>query len=104
MLAPSPRNARGVPPIRSINSSGFPSAGLNQIDAPSPEKPSFRTMNPLAASGGKFRERLEKRPVPTWLSQISNSPSRSARKATNFPSGEISAPSSVPSQSVKRVN
>ena len=61
-------------------------------------------MNPLAASGGKSRVRLEKRPVPTWLSQMSNSPSRSARKATNFPSGEISAPSSVPSQSVKRVN
>ncbi len=61
-------------------------------------------MNPLAASGGKSRVRLEKRPVPTWLNQRSNLPSRSARKATNFPSGEISAPSSVPSQSVKRVN
>ena len=48
--------------------------------------------------------RLRKRPVPTWLTQRSNCPSRSARNATNFPSGEISAPASVPSQSVKREN
>src|ERR1051326_2567618 len=104
MFAPSPMNGRGVPPIRSINSSGLLSAGLNQIADPLPEKPSFRTIDPLGVSGGKSRVRLEKRPVPTWLTQISNSPSWSARNGTNFPSGEISAPSSVPSQSVKRVN
>ena len=35
--------------------------------------------------------RLRKCPVPTWLTQRSSCPSRSARNATNFPSGEISA-------------
>ena len=35
---------------------------------------------------------------------MSNSPALSARKATNFPSGEIAAPASLPGQSVKRAN
>ena len=35
---------------------------------------------------------------------MSNSPSLSARNATNLPSGEISAPSSVPSQFVSSLN
>ncbi len=60
-------------------------------------------MKPLEASGGSSDVRLEKSPVPTLVCQMSNSPLRSARKATNSPSGEISAPSSVPSQFVNSV-
>ncbi len=61
-------------------------------------------MAPPGASGGMSAVRLEKCPVPTWLNQRSNSPARSERKATHFPSGEISAASSAPSQFVKRMN
>ena len=48
--------------------------------------------------------RLRNVPVPTWLSQMSNSPTRSDKNATNFPSGEMSGSASVPGKSVKRVN
>jgi hypothetical protein len=41
-----------------------------------------------------------KAPLPTWLTQTSNEPSRSERNATNFPSEEIVACSSEPSKSV----
>ena len=75
---------------------------LNQISAPSPEKPKDRSSADGASSGGMSGVRLTNCPVPTWLTQRSNCPSRSARNATNLPSGEISASPSVPSQSVKR--
>ena len=42
--------------------------------------------------------------MPTWLSQTSNGPSRSARNATHLPSGETAAACSAPSKLVKRVN
>ena len=94
----------GVPPLEGMSIGGCPSPGLNQISLPSPENPSFRTMNPLDASGGMSEVRLENTPVPTRVCQMSNLPLRSARKATNSPSGEISAPSSVPSQFTRSVN
>ena len=40
--------------------------------------------------------RLRKLPVPTCFNQMSNSPAASDMKATNLPSGEISAASSAP--------
>ena len=41
-------------------------------------------------------------PLPIWLTQTSDGPSRSERKVTNFPSGEIAASVSSPGKSVTR--
>ena len=62
-------------------------------------------MKPLGASGRTFSVRFVKlRAAHLTQPSISHSPVRSDKNATNFPSGEFSAPSSVPSQSVKRLN
>ncbi len=103
--APWPMNACGVPPVSGMRHFGAlespPSA--NQISLPSPQKPKVLTC-PGGLSGGMSWVRLRKLPVPTCLTQRSICPARSALNATNFPSGEISAPASVPSQSVKKEN
>jgi len=54
-------------------------------------------------SGKRPLVRLRNWPVPTWLTQASIDPLRSARKTTNLPSPEIEASSSAPSKSVNRV-
>ena len=98
------RKARGGPPRTGILICAIagPVSKLNQISAPSPEKPNFLKAGPLDCIGEISAVRLRNFPLPTWLSQMSNWPSLSATKATNFPSGEISAPPSEPPQSVKR--
>src|SRR4029453_13977439 len=74
--------------------------GLNQISDPSPENPRLRRRLPGVNIGGTLGGGFANLPVPSLLTQTSNSPALSARKATNRPSGEISACSSVPCQSV----
>src|SRR5438874_10590090 len=105
-VAPSPRNARAGPPVKEMSDFGalelLPPC-VNQTSAPSPEKPRV-LMIPGTLSAGRSLVRLEILPVPTWLRNRSNLPSRSAAKATNLPSGEIDAPASVPGQSVSREN
>jgi len=49
-------------------------AGLNHSSPLSAEKPSFLTLDPLGASVGNFSVKFENRPVPIWLSRMSNSP------------------------------
>ena len=93
------RSAAGAP----SRSPGLPD-GLNQISEPSPEKPRLRSRFPGVSIGGRSSVRLSNCPVPSWLTQTSSCPARSARKATNRPSGEISACSSVPGQFVTREN
>ena len=44
-------------------------------------------MNPLGASGGMSRVRLRKRPVPTWLTQRSNSPVAVGEEGHELPVG-----------------
>src|SRR5512145_2111267 len=90
----SARNGRAFPPssgtsilasVRGATDDGFrplASEGLNQISAPSPEKPKERRRELGESSGGVSCVRLVNFQVPTGLTQISNCPSRSARKAT----------------------
>src|SRR5262245_57823183 len=101
--SPSPRKARGVPPVNGMRILGPPASFeiLTQISAPSPENPKV-LRRPDALSGPMPSVRLRKFPVPTCFSQMSNSPAASDMNATNFPSGEISPDSSAPSQSVNR--
>lgn len=73
-----------------------------QISEPSPEKPMALTVDRRSASCLPC-VRLVKRPVPTWLNQRSNGPSRSERNVTNLPSGEMAASVSSPGKSVTRV-
>lgn len=79
--------------VRGATDEGFcprASLGLNQISAPSPEKPKERRRVLGESSGGLSCVRFVNFQVPTGLTQRSNCPSRSARKATNLPSDEIS--------------
>src|SRR4051812_37205798 len=104
-VEPWPRNGRGGPPVSGMSDFGAPAspACVNQTSPPSPVKPNaLRIVGTL--SGGRFLVRFTGAPPLTWLTQSASSPSRSATNATKLPSGEISAPPSVPSQSVKREN
>ena len=64
-MAPLSRNARGAPPIRGmiICAIDGPVSGLNQISAPSPEKPNFRNVGPIGCSAGISRREIAKTPA-----------------------------------------
>ena len=72
-----------------------------QISEPSPENPMLHVTSSRSLSLPCVR--FWNRPVPTCPANRLNEPSRSERKATNLPSGEMSAANSDPSKSVTRV-
>ena len=71
---------------------------------PVPRKPEIPGTSAIVSCVRAAGVRLTKRPVPPGSARRRTRPSRSARNATNLPSGEMSASTSAPSQSVKRVN
>ena len=66
---------------------------------PSPEKPTLRTSS-LKSCGTRPTVRFVNCPLPTCVTNASNTLSRSARKATSCPSAEIAASTSEPAKSV----
>lgn len=78
-------------------------APLSQTSVPSPENPTARLV-PTFLWSSLPGVRSANGPPPTCFSHTWKGPSRSAMKATNRPSGEMAASSSLPSKLVKGVN